>query len=348
MATVLVVMIHYQSASAPRDGISGWVQEFLLGGVARTAVPLFALAAGYFFFLTDDGSLGCYGRKLLRRVRTLLVPYLLISAAALWCWAVARAWQDHPLRMPAGELVLRWLLRPPAEQMWFLRDLMVLVLLARPLRSLVTGQPVAYFGVLGVLWTMQWERFPSVAGWYLLSNETLLFFSIGCWSVSRRTDRLEQWVRMPGGGTAALVVAWLSLIAVRVWIDPGFDLWYARDYGFGSLWLQKCSIVVGCGAMLALAGRVSGPGWQSLAGCSFFVYLVHDFPLRSLILQSLDPLITPSNRFWLAAPLALVICFGTAALASRWTPGLLSALTGGRTPQAMSRRTQLRPAPHFD
>ncbi|MEZ6119842.1 MAG: acyltransferase [Pirellulaceae bacterium] len=185
LATVMVVGIHYRSVTCDSDLLSQATanqlsQEFLLGGIARVAVPMFAFAAGLFYFQSFDGTWSCYRKKLQQRIRSVAFPYFIIASVAIIFWLSVRKWEGEAVHLSVPQLLSMWWLRPPVEQLWFLRDLMVLVLIA-PFVSLMVNR-IRRVGlvVVALLWFGEIQPFPQVAGWYLLNNETLFFFALGC------------------------------------------------------------------------------------------------------------------------------------------------------------------------
>ncbi len=338
IATVLVVGIHYKSdmPDGPHVATSTWnelSQEFFLGGVARVAVPLFAFATGLFYFLSDDGSITTYRNKLRQRCRTVLVPFLITGSIAMLFWTSMRLLQHKPLELTGGQYVSTWLLHPPAEQLWFLRDLMVLVVVA-PLIRLLCSQPLsrnAFISAVAIAWLLNWQFTPVVMGWHVLYLETLLFFSLGC-VASAHTSLLERAARMTTPTLLALSFAWLLLVVVRVSLRPDFDIWYTSQCGAIDLLLHQMSIVVGCVAVFAISSRLRFAFLQQLSGASFFVYLVHEFPLRAIVGRVAEQGVEPSLSCWIVAPVVIVGCFAAAVVLCRLCPSMFAVITGGRAP----------------
>ncbi|WP_417744910.1 acyltransferase family protein [Rosistilla oblonga] len=334
-ATALVVLIHYRSAAATGGNLNGWLQEILINGIARIAVPVFAFAAGFFYFLTFTGSYNNYLAKLRQRAASLLVPYLLISLIALASWSTIQMMLGKPTQLEPAQFFSRILLHPLAEQLWFLRDLMLLVIAAPLIQFAVRRAPRITLGILAVLWTMEWQPAPIVAGWYALNVETLLGFTLGCWAVTR-IDLLESLIRAPKHICFALLATWSLLLATRVAIDPSFDNWYVRDFTTLSLLLQKAAIATGCLGLLSIARRIENQRLSRLAEFSFFVYLVHEFPMREVLRRVTSKIVGEEFSFWIAAPTAIVCSLLLAQFASRYTPTLIAVLTGGRTMKPVS------------
>ncbi|QEG42873.1 acyltransferase family protein [Roseimaritima ulvae] len=343
LATVLVVCIHYRSADTLGCGLQGWAQEWIVNGLARVAVPLFAFAAGFFYFLSATGTLANYASKLRQRVRTVALPYLLMSLLALTSWASLQLCVGTPITLDTREIASRLLLHPMAEQLWFLRDLMMLVLIAPLIGAALRRFTGPTLMLLVALWVGEIQFTPLVAGWYLLNSETLFFFVLGAYCVTHMQP-LERLVACGARTRLVLISVWAAVLTARVWIEPEFDLWYVQQYTAVSLLLQKLSIAVGAAALLAIAGYLAADArraasWRYWAGCSFMVYLIHEFPLREGLERGLGQMVATEVRFWLAAPLAILICFAVAVAADMFSPTLAALLTGGRMPGQLARRS---------
>ncbi len=343
LATILVVGIHYKSdvpdAANPHN--CSWnqlAQEFLFGGIARVAVPMFALAAGLFYFRSDDGSWASYQTKFKQRLRTLLVPYLIVSTFAFVVWLLFAGVEGRAIDLGMGDGIARWLLHPLAEQLWFVRDLMVLVAIAPLIRFCCNNRilrPVFLVSLL-VLWGGNLQPFPIIAGWHLIHMETLLFFSIGCLA-TMYPKWIEGFGRVSGMTVLTTTTAWCMLVATRITVKANFDLWYVSEYGSADLMLHQASILVGCLALFMIAFRLRHPRLIQISGASFFVYLVHEFPLRAVVRKLGDRILDHDTSSWIITPLVLIGCFATAFFLSRYAPSIVEVLTGGRTPTKASR-----------
>ncbi len=341
LATIAVVAIHYRSSSpklaSPLDATwNSLAQEFLLGGISRVAVPIFALAAGLFYFISCDGTLAHHLVKQRARITTLVVPYLIAGGVAAAASLAFRFAAGDPARFSFPELLMDWWIRPPAEQLWFLRDLILLTLLAPVIGWVVHRAGVVLVAVLATAWAIDLQPFPVVHGWYLINIETLLFFSAGALFASR-TAWLERVTHCRLSTARMLAAVWIILVTARVWTQPNFDAWYVTDYTVASLLLHQASILVGMLACLAWAARAESSVWPKLSGLSFFVYLVHEFPLRAVVARFAEMTSLGVNSFWITAPVVIAGCYLVGWHLSRWTPTVYAIFTGGRTPnRAMS------------
>lgn len=348
-ATILVVGIHYKSDIPDVSHLSGstWNelgQEYVFGGLARVAVPLFAFAAGLFYFRSDDGTRATYIKKTKQRVRTILVPYLLVGLIATTSLYLAKQLEGATSELSVGGFLMSWLLHPPAEQLWFLRDLMLLVVLAPAIR-LATHRPVARIltlTVVGFAWLFNWQVFPVVQNWYLLNMETIFFFMLGAAAVLHY-PWIEAIRHLGNTATAAITCTWLLLVGTRVAIKPDFDIWYVNEWTMPDLFLHQLSILVGCVALFLNSSRMRFSLLLYLSGGSFFVYLVHEFPLRAVVEKIATQLVPESISCWLLTPTVVIGCYSLAVLAFRFCPKVTGIVTGGRGPTAAERKN--RPAP---
>lgn len=339
LATLLVVGIHYKShvPTHADPAIASWnqlAQEFWFGGIARVAVPVFAFAAGLFYFRSDDGSWASYRKKLNQRFRSVAMPYFIAGSVAMVFWLLFRRLEGKPIEFTPVQFVVTWLLRPPAEQLWFLRDLMVLVAVAPLIRWCCGDRSRRWFvvGIIATAWTLDWQVFPLVAGWRLLQMETLLFFMLGCVVVDC-VPVLERVGSMSNTCFAGLITAWVAMVLARISVRADFDIWYADDHGWMDLLLHQASILAGVVAIFAIAWRIQRPWLVRLSGGSFFVYLVHEFPLRAAAHRISDRVIDHDWSCWVLTPAVLIGSFAFAVVLGRFAPGALAMLTGGRVPQ---------------
>lgn len=340
LATLMVVGIHYKShvPDHPNPSMASWnqlAQEFWFGGIARVAVPVFAFAAGLFYFRSDDGSWASYRKKLNQRFRSVAMPYFIVGSVAMVFWLLFRRLEGKPIDLTPVQFVVTWLLRPPAEQLWFLRDLMLLVAMA-PVIRWCCGNRLRRWVVVGIVatvWALDWQVFPLVAGWRLLQMETLLFFMLGCVAADR-IPIIERVGSMSNGVFSGLVLAWAGLVMARMNVRADFDIWYADDHGLIDLLLHQASIAVGFVTIFAIAWRIQRPWLVSLSGGSFFVYLVHEFPLRAAAHRISDRFLDHDWSCWLLTPTVLCGSFAGVLLLGRFAPAALAMLTGGRVPQS--------------
>lgn len=147
LSLVSIILVLYIHSGFHADEIEGMVmndrvQEFVSGMIGRCAVPLFYMISGYLFFLkVPDGMTSIYG-KMRKRVGTLVVPYIIgclffVGFGVLMAVLPGVSKYMNSSVMPLFSKPIGEILRsifydagngsPCAFQLWFLRDLILIV-----------------------------------------------------------------------------------------------------------------------------------------------------------------------------------------------------------------------------
>lgn len=143
-----ILFVLYIHSGFHADEIEGMlvndrIQEFISGMLGRCAVPLFYIISGYLFFLkVPDGMSSIYG-KMRKRVRTLVVPYIIgclffVVFGVLMAVLPGVSKYMNSSMLPLfsksnGEIICSVFYdagngSPCAFQLWFLRDLILIVI----------------------------------------------------------------------------------------------------------------------------------------------------------------------------------------------------------------------------
>ena len=134
----LVVAIHVEWSPCGFISINSFMSRFIKEGLADLAVPFFFVVSGYFIgkHVREEGW---YARAVRKRIRTLLVPYMLWIVVAFLLTAPLALGADIIAQRPLGSGInmnLRYLLenvgiimdRPPVlVPLWYIRCLFILV-----------------------------------------------------------------------------------------------------------------------------------------------------------------------------------------------------------------------------
>ena len=341
ISIILVVYIHtYYSEGKSMSSLMK-LESFWGNGICRVAVPLFFVISGYLFFLKCPDGIKSIWPKMKKRVRTLLVPYLLVNSFAIIFYVLMNVMVNYSPTINGvvnyhifdeisqygiwGSILALYWTDPVAFQLWFIRNLMVVILFAPIIYILLR---VAIKGVSGFLLFLISEgllltvtitvcsdclaAFWFVAGGYMAMNpricisgtvergywatgSTFLFIALACMNVYHPLS-LYQWL-MPIVGIIAL------------W--TGYDLVYGR--GIENPTLSPCLTF--------------------LCSYSFFVYLVHE-PLLN-ILKKLPLLISRSEITLIVAYIIIPpIFYYLTSLIGSWIkhvmPRCYDVFTGGR------------------
>ena len=202
---LLVTFAHSYSAVRAdyQPFVSGWDSYELLKllvsqSMVKVSVPVFFIISGYLFFArVKQWDAHVYRKKLLRRARTLLLPYVVWNAL-MAVKLNASDWQVFWAFWPKVGCQTDWLgfdnyMTAPADMpLWFLRDLMGITLLAPLLHWLLSCRRcAAWFVVLLVVLFLSGVGAFVVPG---LSVCALCFFTIGAWVAIHCSDLIE-WAR---------------------------------------------------------------------------------------------------------------------------------------------------------
>ena len=304
--------------------------------LGRIAVPLFFFMSGFLFFLNiskfDKPS---YKTKLQGRIKTLLVPYLfwnLVALAFLHCahkFGLTSTFQystnlQYLVDCFWGKNVAGNMSYPVSYQFWFIRDLMVAVVLT----------PIIYFfckkiriyGVilLGSLWFAGF-RLQSLEMWGF-SSACVFFFTAGAYMGINKRNLIEDFHKIRN-----LSFAIYPLLAFA-------DL-LTKKYGF-NIYIHKFGIIVGIVLCLNLVSFLFEKGKIKpvpfLSAASFFVFAVHDpfilTPLRKISFLLLRPEndLFITGLYFFNVIFTIFVALGLYYLISRFVPKFCRIVTGGR------------------
>lgn len=273
----------------------------LVGEVAAIAVPLFFMVSGYLFFLNTKWSLLTFARKLRRRVRSLLVPYLLFNTLAVIGLMAATIlnsdtgiseqtvagainrylgnfrwlhiyWDAHITGYSTNLLGWRKSVSYPMDvPLWFIRDLMVVVLMAPLWHWLL--QRMKGWGLLLLMILSLTGIWIPLAGFSVTS---CFYFCIGAWAAPRTPSLL---IRLPRVAPMLTAVA-LLLMAVDLALKGTPLTTYARFF------FLLLAVIATAAWFTRLAKRPAGRFFPLLerhaSPASFFVFAVHALPIAGV------------------------------------------------------------------
>lgn len=166
-----------------------FVNRLTIGGITRICVPLFFIISGYlFFYHLKSWNKDVFLYKLRRRAKSLLIPYLLWNTLAI-CMFALMALGNPSSQSGATPPIQNWNLKvilslywakqpdniPIVPQFWFVRNLMVMVLLTPIIHWLIKKTDIFLLIVSGVLWGLNISEYsiPGTMGCF--------FFSLGAY-----------------------------------------------------------------------------------------------------------------------------------------------------------------------
>ena len=317
------------------------------------AVPLFFLLSGFLFFRrVQRFTASVYVQKLRRRFRTLFVPYMLwnlLSLLGFWglrfgqsnsltewlysfpdCFVAQGGWHLFWDAHPIGQDSTNWLgltvyhhAAPIDVPLWFVRDLMVVVLLSPLLFWLLKRLGGWFVALMAALYVV--SLWPPIEG---LSLQAVFFFTSGGWFALCQCNLVTEMRRVR-------LVACVSapLLAFGLLFLQGSGSW------LGSL-LSPFYVMTGVCALVNLAAwsverfpRLVPPVCSQ---ASFFIYAAHTLLLLKLM-GSLTAHLVPGTqplamlvRYFTSPLLTVAVCVAVYALLRAVAPRLLGLFTGDR------------------
>lgn len=338
-----VVLIHcansvWREAAWAQSSVWGSLMQWFSHSLPSFAVPLFFALSGYLFFLRPTVWNGqVYFKKLERRVFTLLTPYLCWNLLACALYAVQARGSGAPWPCGSSLVHVFWgyrelraathnafgfpleaTLAPAQVALWFVRDLMLLVIASPLLRWLLRRAAWPFLTLVGAAYYL--DLWPCYGGVSLMG---LWYFSLGAWFSVRGLDPLQRFGRqsrlaLPAAG---LLLGALACLPEGPWRSVAQALYVLSA-------MVAAAVVARCPAE-------ASPRVQWLATSSFFVYASHTIvllPLSRVLAGWVAPLgpVAGFAAYVLCLPLTVSLCLVAYALLTKCLPRAAWLLTGGR------------------
>ena len=309
---------------------------FISEVVARIAVPAFFFISGFlFFYKTESFDCDTYFQKIKKRSRTLLIPYLFWNLVVVLLFYLTQTFLSG---LTSGENLLikeytwiNWLKAfwdgnkigedmPINYPLWFVRDLMVVIVISPIVYFCVKRLKIIFVVILGLLWFSGiWFTIPG------LSITALFFFSYGAYYSINKKNFVESYNRyFPYSFWVYIIIAIFDLLT--------------RQYDW-HIYVPQMGILVGLIAFVSLVAY--GIEKQKLhtnpflANSSFFIYVYHGMPLAFLIKFSVKVLLPQTDAglimLYLVCPLITILAgLGIYSVLIKYFPKFTAIITGGR------------------
>lgn len=276
-----------------------------------------------------------YFIKIRKRVKTLFVPYVLWNIIVLISFFLAQSLfpemmsgANKPIKdfslsdfiwsfWDTSKILPGMQPYPICFQLWFIRDLMVMSLIAFIVKFVVDRIPVIIL-IAGFFWIIGSK--PIFPG---LSFAALFFFSIGAFLSLRNNINsiTRQNVTILYLAVIYLVISTLALFVNNSW--------------FGIL--RNLSVIVGVYLFIEtipfVMNTLSAKTIKSLAKSSFFIYAYHTIPMTIIIRIAVKTFFPDSNfellLIYFISPILIIITgYYLSSLGYRLFPKLMSVLSG--------------------
>lgn len=315
--------------------------------ITHVCVPTFFFISGYLFFKgLETWDFKAYGRKLKRRVNTLLVPFLIWNTISILivCFGLFRSegvngvhtfladngyWHLYWDSKNLSEGQTNWIgggvlsTSPQLVPLWYLRDLMV-VAICSPVLWFLFKKTKAY-GLLLLTICYVSGVFVNISGF---SAMAFLFFGAGAYCIMYNINPTTYAYRY----RKPIMLITAFLIVVLTSLDghntKQGNLIYPFYVGIGFV------NAINVATFFVKNEIIKIPTFLSMS--AFFIYLAHKVAFINKLTQiceSIFGLSTPllMTISYLAVPIMTVcICLLLYYLLSRFTPRLCGVLMGGR------------------
>lgn len=309
-----------------QEDLSYHIVNTISHSLADFAVPLFYVISGLLY----QSSINKYGYKglLKRKFHSLFIPYIIWNAIFFIAFHMKNGYTGFDffkglLFIPRDDSFIGCLTQPWDGPLWFLRDLMVVLLLSPIIKYLIHRYAKIYLLFLLILYMTK------ILPWYIvpgLSITSLLFFSIGMY-LYNNFSRI------------------LKLVNYRKMLLPTFLFFSVLTYaisvllGNASLWYNlphSITIFLGIGAAFSIAIKIGDSQLlDELGRYSFVVFASHTLILTYIIKLTMVPFGHEISGFqtiliyFLSIAITFMLCHVLGVLISK-VPRLRKTLAGGR------------------
>jgi len=256
------------------DKINIYVQNFASNGFARVSVPFFFLISGFFFFRSF--SYNVYSSKLKARFHTLLVPYIFWGSLVVFVYYIlqlipyAESYFSKTLireRSLVDVLFISWV-EPLNYPLWFLRELVLLVIVSPVIYYLYSKLKLVFFIVPFGLWLFGF--FDTSTELTFFKSESFLFFSLGI-LLAQNISLLHKTIT--NTVFYSFVVLYFLLLLFKTWILSFSDIYMASQLLIVFSQLMK---LMGIFVIWFLFDRLSLTGIKFLIPFTFLIFVFHE------------------------------------------------------------------------
>lgn len=339
-AVVLVVFLHSYNVDVKftsGEFVGGqsylvlFIENFISKGIAKIAAPLFFSISGLLFFKSFEFTVAGILNKLKARVKTLVIPYLFWSALGLILILFLQLipWsKDFFTREPVrdysiSKILFTILVDPVPYQLWFVRDLIMLMICSPVIWYLMKMTKGAWLIILAFLWTMAPKTFE------LFSNEALFFFTIGCAFAVDKNELLNH--RFKTSVIYIFLILWLLIVLVTTLLLMFNQITFLLKA------LNNLGIVIGIISVWSLYDWLDQERiakYSTLFSYSFFIFVIHE-PLLTIFKKGMFFLLAKTDfsslLIYVIAPLITISVSVLLRYAlTKNAPQLYNLVTGGR------------------
>lgn len=314
--------------------------DFFSSVLPTISVPLFFFISGFLFFYKVDFGKEVYKKKIKTRSKTLLVPYLIWNFVGFLILLI----QMHPrflslfpllkdYRIDITEfLSYFWMKELPMDPpggtatpinhpFWFIRDLIIMVIITPIIYSLVERLKALFLVFLGFVWFFGLGKYVGLPG---LCHQSIFFFPLGAYFSINRINFVKL----------AHKAKWSPYVYIILAIGDTLSMGLPNNY-----WFHRGGILVGLitatyiASVLVESKKVKTN--KFLSDASFFVYALHGLFISKFMI-AIVMVILPQSPFlvlfiYFFVPITtILICLGLYKLLNSYMPSVAKIVSGGR------------------
>lgn len=358
--TVGVVFIHFNIAEGflvhgVKYGLNNpdWYYHIIIffsDVLPRIGMPLFFIISGFLFFYRKGFNENVYKQKLKSRTITLLLPFFLWNSLAIFIKVLKNLYSNtynlilSPERLfhtyftnfedqgifvksAVNETTLTAISKIPFPidlPLWYVRDLMVMIIIAPVVFSLIRKLGYWCIIILGLLW---YFRILVFEGYPILLFQATFFFSCGAYFSIKEINVCKILCRTE-------ITKFIPILYILIAMVDTFTK--NTDYNFA---IHQIGILLGIISVVVISTYLVERGVKintTLTNCSFFVFALHYLIMPSIgillftLLDLSDNTYSLLFLFFICPTITIVICVLLYIILRRYLPASLSMLTGGR------------------
>lgn len=307
--------------------------------LSSVCVPLFFLISGFLFFYKTDFNINSYKRKIKSRYKSLFIPYIfwnfigfiiLLVELHPYFSSLFPILKDYRIDI-VSFLSYFWVADLPVSMngpsnpintpLWFVRDLIVLILFSPLIYWLIKHLKIVPIILLGVFWFF---TFGKDIGFPTLSHKSVFFFPLGAYLSLNRINFVE----------IAQKCKW-SIIIYCFFVIADIE---TNNHSY-NIWIYNGGILLGIIAITCLASiyiyKYDVQVNQLLSNASFFIFALHNL-FMGKCLKAIFMVFHPQSPYivlfiYFFVPITtIVISLQLYKFLYKWLPSVARIATGSR------------------
>ena len=294
--------------------------------IPRISVPLFFFISGFLFFLKSDSfSFSQYKQKIHRRVRSILIPYIIWNLLAVFFYIVKKNMAGESCDLALTDWILAFwnfkgMYTPACLPFWFIRDLMVLFILSPIIYKAIKVLRVYALLILTGCWlSLFWVHL------FELNCISVYFFTLGAYASINHVNFIY-------------IAHQCSLWCKVIFLLSGFGILFSMQYDW-SVYLLNINILAGLICCIDLVSSLIRANKckvnHFLESSTFFVFAFHII-LLDILVNWVGKIAIPQSDLalilvYIAIPTFTVLtCLFVFYFLQKFFPRMTAVITGGR------------------